>query len=101
MGTLGVIGGGGWRVTFSLFGVVETVVFLEGAGLDGGIGGAAGENGPAEQAEGGAEPSSVEGDAKRHEAFLLVGADGKPHCAHYTTQPWGDTQTFKCSCALK
>lgn len=87
MGALGVIGGGGWRVAVSLFGVVETIVFLEGAGLAGGIRGATGENGPAEQAEGGAEPSSVEGEAKRHEAFFLVRADGKPHCAHYTTQP--------------
>lgn len=90
VGALGVIGGGGcWRVPTPLCGVVVSIVVLVGAGLWG-LWGAAGENAPAQQAEDAAKPSSVEGEAERHEAVLLVGADGKPDCRHHAAQCWGE-----------
>lgn len=89
VGALGVIsGGGGGRVPASLFGVVKTFVVLEGAGR--GVPGAAGEEGAAQQAEDGAYPAGVEGEAERHEAFLLVSPDGEPDGRHQTAQAWGD-----------
>lgn len=90
VGALGVIsGGGGGRVPASLFGVVKTFVVLEGA--CGGVRGAAGEEGAAQQAEDGACPAGIEGEAERHEAFLPVSPDGKPDGRHQTAQAWGDT----------
>lgn len=72
-----MIGGGGrGRVPACLFGVVKTVVVLEGAGR--GVGGAAGEQGAAQQGEDGARPAGVERESKGHEAFLLMRPDGEP-----------------------
>lgn len=86
VGALGVIGRGGcWRVATSLFGEVETIVVLVGE-RGGGLQGAAGENGPAQQREDDAHPSSVEGEAKWHEAVLMVSADGEPDRRHYAAQ---------------
>lgn len=96
VGALGVIDRGGcWRVATSLFGVVETIVVLVGARR--GLCGATGKNAPAQQGEDSAHPSSVEGEAKRHEVELLVSADGKPHRRHRATQCCGQTdrQTVK------
>lgn len=88
MGALGVInGGGGGRVRASLFGVVKTVVVLEGAGR--GVRGAAGEEGAAQQGEDGAYPAGIEGVAEGHEAFLLVSPDGEPDGGDQTAQAWG------------
>lgn len=88
VGALGVIGRGHRRwVAPGLFGVVEaTVVAVRGRG---GFRGAAGEHGAAHQGEDGAHPSGVQGEAERHEALLLVGADGEPHGGNQTTQSWG------------
>lgn len=89
VGALGVIsGGGGGRVPAALFGVVKTVVVLEGAGR--GVRGAAGEEGAAQQGEDGAYPAGIEGEAEGHEAFLLVSPDGEPDGGHQTAQAWGD-----------
>lgn len=89
VGALGVIsGGGGGRVPASLFGVVKTVVVLEGAGR--GVRGAAGEERAAQQGEDGAYPTGIEGEAEGHEAFLLVSPDGVPDGGHQTAQAWGD-----------
>lgn len=86
MGTLCVIGrGGGWWVVTSLFGVVEAVVVLV-VGWGRGLWGATGEDRPTQQGEDSAHPASVKGEAERHQAMLLVGPDGKPHCRHHTTQ---------------
>lgn len=88
MGALGVInGGGGGRVRASLFGVIKTVVVLEGAGR--GVRGAAGEEGAAQQGEDGAYPAGIEGVAEGHEAFLLVSPDGEPDGGDQTAQAWG------------
>lgn len=88
MGALGVIGRGHRRrVAPALFGVVEAIVVaVRGRG---GFQGAAGEHGAAHQGEDGAHPSGVQGEAERHEALLLVGADGEPHGGNQTTQSWG------------
>ena len=92
VGALGVIGGGGgWLVAAPLFGVVEAVVLLVGGGGGGGIRRAAGEDGAAQQGENSAHPAGVEGEAERHEAVLLVSADGKPDRGNHTAQRWGDT----------
>lgn len=89
VGALGVISvGGGGRVPASLFGVVKTVVVLEGAGR--GVRGAAGEEGAAQQGEDGAHPAGIEGEAEGHEASLLVSPDGEPDGGHQTAQAWGD-----------
>lgn len=88
VGALGVIGRGHRRrVAPALFGVVEAIVVLVRG--RGGFRGAAGEHGAAHQGEDGAHPSGVEGEAERHEALLLVGADGEPHGGNQTTQSWG------------
>lgn len=88
VGALGVVvGGGGGRVPPALFGVVEPLSVLDGAGL--GVQGAAGEHGAAQQGEDGAAPAGVQGEAERHEAFLLVGPDGEPDGGHQTAQAWG------------
>lgn len=92
VGALGVVsGGGGRRVPASLFGVVKAFVVLEGA--CGRVRGAAGEEGAAQQGEDAAYPAGIEGEAERHEAFLLVGADGEPDGRHQTAQAWGGGDT--------
>lgn len=96
VGALGMIGGGNcWRVARSLFGVVKAIVVLVGARWGGGLWRATGKHGPTQQGEDGAHPSSVEGEAERHEALLIVGANGKPHRRNHTTQCWGDTKSVK------
>lgn len=85
VGAFGMVGGGGGgRVGPSLFGVVEAVVVLVGAG---GVGlrGAAGDERSSQQAEDGAHPASVEGEPEGHEAVLMMGPDGKPNGRHNTT----------------
>lgn len=85
MRALGVVGaGGGGCVPASLFGVVKTFVVPEGATR--GVRGAAGEEAAAQQGEDGADPAGVEGEAERHQAFLLVGPDGEPDGRHQTAQ---------------
>lgn len=89
MGALGVIsGGGGGHDPASLF--VKTYVVLEGAGR--GVRGAADEEAAAQQGEDGAHPAGIEGEAERHEAFLLVSPDGEPDGGHQTAQAWGGGQ---------
>lgn len=91
VGALGVIGWGHRRrMAPALFGVVEAIVVLVWG--RGGFRGAAGEHGAAHQGEDGAHPSGVQGEAERHEALLLVGADGEPHGGNQTTQSWGGKQ---------
>lgn len=88
MGALGVIsGGGGGRAPASLLGVVEAFVALERAAR--GVRGAAGEEGTAQQGEGGADPAGIEGEAERHQAFLLVSPDGEPDSRDQAAQAWG------------
>lgn len=60
------------------------IVLLVGAGR-GGVRRAGGD-GPTEQGENSSHPSSVKGEAERHEAVLTVGTDGKPDGRHHTTQ---------------
>lgn len=96
VGALGMIGGGDrWRVATSLFGVVKAIVVLVRARWGGGLWGATGKNGPAQQAEDSAHPSSVEGEAEWHEALLVVSANGKPNRGNHTTQCWGDKKIVK------
>lgn len=88
VGALGVIGGGGWRrVGASLFGVVEAVVVVVGGGRGRR---AAGQDGAGQQGEDGAHPTHVQGEAKRHDALLAVGANGEPHGGNQTAESCGD-----------
>ena len=76
---LGVIfrgGEGGGCGGSPLSGVVETVLpSLEGRGV---VAMTAENHGSAEETKGGAHPSGVERPAERHQAFVVVGTNGKP-----------------------
>lgn len=87
VGTFGMmVGGGCWQVATSVFGVVIVVVVLVAAWRGGGGVRRAHEHHSTQQAENGAHPSGVEGEAERHEAELLVGTNREPDGWHQSAQ---------------
>lgn len=86
MGTLGVVGGGVQRHGgASLSGVVEAVLPARGPGV-GAM--AAQDHGAPQETESGANPASVEGEAKRHQTLVLVSADRVPDSRYDATHSW-------------
>lgn len=80
--TFGMVGG--WRNGVgSLLGVVESVVVSVRSGA---FGAAAGDHTAPQQTEGGAYPSGVERESKRHETLLSMGTDREPHRGDNPTQ---------------
>lgn len=48
----------------------------------------------AQEAETGAHPAGVQGEAERHQSFGLVAADGEPDRRHDATQSWKRRDTI-------
>lgn len=87
MRTLRVVGGGGGHgVGGPLLGVVVAVLRV----LAGGVAGAAADHRAPKEAEDRSHPARVQGEAKGHEALLVVGTDGEPHGRHDTARRCGE-----------
>lgn len=81
-----MVGGGvHWRGRAPLPGVVEAVLPARGPGHRAVE---AQDHGAADETETGADPAGVQGEAERHQALVVMGADGEPDGGDDAAQSW-------------